>query len=165
MLQPGTQAPDFTLMNEKGEPVSLHDFKGKKVVLYFYPKDNTSGCTLQAQTYRDAFDDFVKEGAVVIGVSKDTWRTHANFKKKHDLPFILLADPERDVLNAYDVVKEKTMYGKKVLGTVRTTYLIGEDGTIEKAYEKVKPDQDAHILLKDLTPASTDAAAAEMEKA
>lgn len=150
MLATGRKAPDFTLLDDLGNPVSLHDFQGKKVVLYFYPKDNTSGCTLQAQTYRDAYEDFKKEGAVVIGISKDTWRTHANFKKKHELPFILLADPEREVLNAYDVVKEKTMYGKKVLGTVRTTYLIDENGMIEKAYEKVKPAEDPGILLSDL---------------
>lgn len=150
MLETGIKAPDFTLKNDLGEDVSLHDFLGKDVILYFYPKDNTSGCTTQALTYKELNDEFNKKGAVVIGISKDTARSHANFKKKYELPFILLADPEREVLNAYETQKEKTMYGKKVMGTVRTTYLINKDGVIEKAYEKVKPAEDAHILLGDL---------------
>lgn len=150
MLEPGMKAPEFTLPDQDGNPVSLSDFAGKKVVLYFYPKDNTPGCTTQAQSYRDHFQDFADKDAVVIGISKDTVRSHANFKKKYDLPFLLLADPDREVLNAYDTVKEKTMYGKKVLGTVRTTYLIDENGVIEKAYEKVKPAEDCKILLEDI---------------
>jgi peroxiredoxin Q/BCP len=150
MLQPGTKAPDFTLLNEKGEPVSLSDYRGKKVILYFYPKDNTSGCTKQACSYRDRYEDIAAKDAVILGISKDTYRTHANFKKKYELPFTLLADPEREVLNAYEVVKEKTMYGKKVLGTVRTTYLIDENGVIEQAYEKVDPENDSINLLAQL---------------
>lgn len=150
MLQPGTKAPDFTLNDQNGNPVRLSDFAGQNVVLYFYPKDNTSGCTTQACTYRDLFPEFEKEGVKVIGISKDTYRTHANFARKYDLPFTLLADPEREVLAQYDVLKEKTMYGKKVIGTVRTTYWINPEGVIVKAYEKVKPEQDPGILLADV---------------
>lgn len=150
MLEPGTLAPEFTLPDQNGNPVSLSDFRGQKVILYFYPKDNTSGCTKQACAYRDAYPQFLEKRAKVIGISKDTVRSHANFEKKYELPFTLLADPERKVLGAYDVLKEKTMYGKKVMGTVRTTYLIDENGKIEKAYEKVKPEQDYEILLADL---------------
>lgn len=147
MLEVNTMAPDFTLPDQQGNPVTLSSLRGKKVVLYFYPKDNTSGCTLQAQNYRDHFDAFTDRDAVVIGISKDTVRSHANFTAKYDLPFILLADPDRTVLHAYDVVKEKTMYGKKVLGTVRTTYLIDEDGKIISAQEKVKPADDPAFQL------------------
>ena len=150
MLEPGTLAPEFTLPDQNGNPVSLSDFRGQKVILYFYPKDNTSGCTKQACAYRDAYPQFLEKNAKVIGISKDTVRSHANFEKKYELPFTLLADPERTVLETYDVLKEKTMYGKKVMGTVRTTYLIDENGKIEKAYEKVKPEQDYEILLADL---------------
>ncbi len=150
MLEPGTLAPEFTLPDQNGNPVSLSDFRGQKVILYFYPKDNTSGCTKQACAYRDAYPQFLEKNAKVIGISKDTVRSHANFEKKYELPFTLLADPERKVLETYDVLKEKTMYGKKVMGTVRTTYLIDENGKIEKAYEKVKPEQDYEILLADL---------------
>lgn len=148
MLECNMKAPDFTLTDDQGHPVSLHDFAGRKVILYFYSKDNTSGCTLQAQTYRDVFEDLEKTGAVLIGISKDTWRTHANFKKKHDLPFMLLADPERSVHEAYGVLKEKTMYGKKVIGTLRTTFVIDENGMIEQVFEKVKPAQDAGMVLE-----------------
>lgn len=151
MLQPGTKAPEFTLPDQNGNPVSLSDFRGQKVVLYFYPKDNTSGCTTQACSYRDQYPEFVKKNVKVIGISKDTVRSHANFEKKYELPFTLLADPDRQVLQAYDVLKEKTMYGKKVMGTIRTTYLIDENGQIEKAYEKVKPEQDSKILLEQLS--------------
>lgn len=151
MLQPGTKAPEFTLPDQNGNPVSLSDFRGQKVVLYFYPKDNTSGCTTQACSYRDQYPEFVKKNVKVIGISKDTVRSHANFEKKYELPFTLLADPDRQVLQAYDVLKEKTMYGKKVMGTIRTTYLIDENGQIEKAYEKVKPEQDSNILLEQLS--------------
>lgn len=153
MLKPGTPAPDFTLPDTSGSPVSLSDFRGRKVILYFYPKDNTAGCTRQACSYRDHYPAFEEKGVPVIGISRDTWRTHANFARKHDLPFTLLADPERRVLAAYDVLKEKTMYGKKVQGTIRTTYLIDENGMIEKAYEKVSPDTDSEVLLGDLEDA------------
>ena len=151
MLEIGTLAPDFTLMDQDGNPVTLSDFRNQKVVLYFYPKDNTSGCTTQACSYRDHYPQFIEKGAKVIGVSKDTVRSHANFKAKYDLPFTLLADPEREVLALYDVLKEKTMYGKKAIGTVRTTYLINENGVIIQAYDKVKADLDSENLLADLS--------------
>lgn len=150
MLEANTMAPDFTLPDQDGNPVTLSSLRGRKVILYFYPKDNTSGCTKQACSYRDHFAEFEEKDAVVIGISKDTVRSHFNFKTKYELPFILLADPERKVLEMYDVIKEKTMYGKKVLGTVRTTYLIDENGMIVKAYEKVKPEQDPLTLLADI---------------
>lgn len=150
MLAEGTLAPDFTLLNQDGQPVSLHDFRGRKVVLYFYPKDNTPGCTTQACTYAEKYPAFQEKNAAVLGISKDTVRSHKNFQQKYDLPFPLLADPEREVLQAYDVVREKVMFGKKVLGTVRTTYLIDENGIIVRAYEKVKPELDPSSLLKDL---------------
>lgn len=150
MLAVGTPAPDFTLPDQDGNPVTLSDFRNQKVILYFYPKDNTSGCTKQACSYRDNYPQFVEKGAKVIGISKDTVRSHANFMAKYDLPFTLLADPDREVLALYDVLKEKTMYGKKSIGTVRTTYLIDENGMIIKAYDKVKADLDSQNLLADL---------------
>ncbi len=148
MLEPHTQAPNFTLPDQQGNEVSLSDFKGQKVVLYFYPKDMTSGCTRQAQNYRDHHPDFEKLGVKVIGISKDTVRSHVRFTEKENLPFTLLADPDRKVLKAYDVLKEKTMYGKKVMGTVRTTYVIDENGMIENVFSKVSPDQDALTILE-----------------
>ncbi len=148
MLEPHTQAPDFTLPDQQGNEVSLSDFRGQKVIVYFYPKDLTSGCTRQAQNYRDLNDEFEKLGVKVIGISKDTVRSHGRFAEKENLPFTLLADPDRKVLEAYDVLKEKTMYGKKVMGTVRTTYLIDENGMIDQAFAKVSPDKDAANLLE-----------------
>lgn len=150
MLQEGTKAPDFELPDQNGDIHRLSDYLGKKVVLYFYPKDSTSGCTTQALAYRDKYDDFVRKGVPVIGISKDGVRSHKNFCTKYDLPFTLLADPDRKVLAQYDVLKEKTMYGKKVMGTIRTTYLIDENGMIEKAYEKVTPAKDADNLFQDV---------------
>lgn len=150
MLPLQTKAPDFTLQDKDGKEVSLSDFRGRRVVLYFYSKDGTSGCTTQAQTYRDLYPQIEQENAVVIGISKNTPKQHANFAQKHELPFILLADPYLAVENLYDVIKEKNMYGKKVMGTVRTTFLIDEEGIIVRAYEKVKPAVDASILLDDL---------------
>ena len=131
-------------------PVSLSDFKGKKVILYFYPKDNTKGCTTQACTFRDAYSEFEALGAVVIGVSKDSTRSHTNFASKYELPFLLLSDPETEVIQAYDVWKEKKMYGKTYMGIVRTTYIIDEAGMIEKVYEKVKPAENADQILEHL---------------
>ena len=147
MLQQGTKAPDFTLPDKDNHPVSLSDFKGKKVILYFYPKDNTKGCTTQACTFRDAYSEFEALGAVVIGVSKDSTRSHTNFASKYELPFLLLSDPETEVIQAYDVWKEKKMYGKTYMGIVRTTYIIDEAGMIEKVYEKVKPAENADQIL------------------
>lgn len=139
MLEVGSKAIDFTLVDTNGNEVALHDFLGKKVVLYFYPKDNTPGCTQQACAFRDNYAAFQQLDVVVIGVSKDSAKTHANFAKKHELPFILLADPNREVLDKYGVVKPKKMYGKDVLGTIRTTYVIDENGIIIWGAEKVSP--------------------------
>lgn len=150
MLQQGTKAPDFTLPDKDNHPVSLSDFKGKKVILYFYPKDNTKGCTTQACTFRDAYSEFEALGAVVIGVSKDSTRSHTNFASKYELPFLLLSDPKTEVIQAYDVWKEKKMYGKTYMGIVRTTYIIDEAGMIEKVYEKVKPAENADQILEHL---------------
>lgn len=150
MLQQGTKAPDFSLPDKDNHPVSLSDFKGKKVILYFYPKDNTKGCTTQACTFRDAYSEFEALGAVVIGVSKDSTRSHTNFASKYELPFLLLSDPETQVIQAYDVWKEKKMYGKTYMGIVRTTYIIDEAGMIEKVYEKVKPAENADQILEHL---------------
>ena len=140
MLKEGTKAPAFTLPDESGNPVSLSDFTGKKVVVYFYPKDNTPGCTRQACAFAAAYEDFKKIDVAVIGISKDSQRSHTNFIKKYELPFILLSDPEREAIEAYDVWQEKKMYGKTSMGVVRTTYIINEEGIIEKVFEKAKPD-------------------------
>lgn len=148
MLDIGMKAPEFTLMNQNGEEISLADFRGKKVVLYFYPKDNTSGCTKQACGYAKEYPQFQEKGAVVIGISKDSVKSHKNFETKYELPFILLADPELIAIQAYDVWKEKKMYGKTSMGVVRTTYLIDEDGIIIKSDAKVKPDTDAERVLE-----------------
>ena len=121
MLKAGTKAPDFTLSDAQGNQVSLSDFAGKKVVVYFYPKDNTPGCTRQACAFAAAYEDFRKADIIVIGISKDSQRSHANFVKKYDLPFILLSDPERQAIEAYDVWKEKKLYGKVSMGVVRST--------------------------------------------
>ena len=147
MLSEHTQAPDFTLHDAEGRPVSLSDFRGKKVVLYFYPRDNTPGCTRQACSFAAAYGQFEARGAVVIGVSKDSSASHKKFAEKHGLPFVLLSDPDHAVLELYDVWKEKKQYGKVTMGTVRSTYLIGEDGTILKAMPKVKPDTNAADVL------------------
>ena len=153
MLKEGTKAPAFTLPDESGNPVSLSDFTGKKVVVYFYPKDNTPGCTRQACAFAPAYEDFKKIDVAVIGISKDSQRSHTNFIKKYDLPFILLSDPEREAIEAYDVWKEKKMYGKTSMGVVRTTYIINEEGIIEKVFEKAKPDTNAAEILEYLAQA------------
>ena len=132
MLQAGTKAPGFTLNDKEGNPVSLADFAGKKVVLYFYPRDNTPGCTRQACAFRDAWPEYERRGVAVIGVSKDSERSHRNFAEKQGLPFLLLADPALEAIQAYDVWKEKKLYGKVSMGVARTTYVIDENGMIEK---------------------------------
>ena len=147
MLEVGTKAPDFTLPDKNGNPVSLSDFAGKRVVLYFYPRDNTPGCTRQACAFAQNYDTFKELGVEVIGVSKDSAASHEKFAAKYELPFILLSDPELTVLQAYDVWKEKKQYGKVSMGVVRSTYVIGPDGTIEKAMPKVKPDTNAADIL------------------
>ena len=143
MLAVGSVAPSFTLPDKDGNMVSLSDFAGKKVVLYFYPKDSTPGCTRQAQAFRDAFAQFVEAGAVVIGISKDSVKSHLNFATKQELPFILLSDTEHTVLEAYEVWQEKKLYGKVSMGVVRSVYVIDEEGKIAAAWTKVKPEQSA----------------------
>ena len=150
MLETGIAAPDFTLCDQDGKEVRLSDFRGKKVVLYFYSKDNTAGCNKQACGFGELYPQFVEKGAEVIGISKDTVASHRKFADKFELPFTLLADPEKEVLQLYDVLKEKTMYGKKVMGTVRTTHLINEEGIIEKAFGKVKPGENPAQMLGEL---------------
>ena len=154
MLEVGTKAPDFTLPDKDGNPVSLSDFLGKKVVLYFYPRDNTPGCTRQACAFGAAYGQFQAPGVEVIGVSKDSVASHQKFAAKHDLPFLLLADPETQVIQAYDVWKEKKLYGKVSMGTVRSTYVIDEQGIITAALPKVKPDTNAQEILALLKGAS-----------
>lgn len=151
MLEVGTKAPEFTLPDKDGNPVSLTDFAGKKVVLYFYPKDNTPGCTRQACAFAGAYEEFKKINAVVIGVSKDSVASHQKFAEKHGLPFILLSDPELTAIQAYGVWQEKKLYGKVSMGVVRSTFVINENGMIEKAMPKVKPDTNAAEILEYLT--------------
>ena len=148
MLQVGTKAPEFTLPDKDGNLVSLKDFQGKKVVLYFYPKDNTAGCTKQACAFGANYTAFQAKGAVVIGISKDSAASHGRFAAKYDLPFLLLSDPELQAIQAYDVWHEKTMCGKTSMGVVRTTYVIDENGRIEWAKEKVKPEVNAGEFLE-----------------
>ena len=147
MLEVGTKAPDFTLPDKNGNSVSLKDFAGKKVVLYFYPKDNTPGCTRQACAFAQNYEEFKNRDVAVIGVSKDSAASHVKFAEKHDLPFILLSDTELQAIQAYDVWKEKKVCGKVGMGVVRTTYVIDEQGIIEKAMPKVKPDTNAAEIL------------------
>ena len=147
MLPVGTEAPDFTLKDKDGNEVSLSDFAGKKVVLYFYPKDSTPGCTKQACSYRDNFGQFREKGVVVIGISKDSIKAHTNFAAKNDLPFLLLSDPELQAIQAYDVWHEKKMCGKVSMGVVRSTCVIDENGMIVYSAEKVKPDADSLNVL------------------
>lgn len=148
MLAAKTKAPDFTLADKEGNPVSLMDFKGKKVVLYFYPKDNTPGCSKQACAFAGAYEEFKKRDVAVIGVSKDSIASHQKFAEKYNLPFILLSDPELTAIKAYDVWQEKKLYGKVSMGVVRATYLIDEEGNIEHVIPKVKPDTNAAEILE-----------------
>jgi len=147
MLEVGVKAPDFTLFDQNGEQVSLSDYLGHKVVLYFYPRDNTPGCTRQACAFAAKYDVFEKLGVKVIGISKDSVASHKKFAEKHELPFILLADPELQAIKAYDVWQEKKLYGKVSMGVVRSTYIIDELGNIEKVMPKVKPDTNAAEIL------------------
>ena len=147
MLEVGMKAPNFSLMNQNGETVSLSDFFSKRVVLYFYPKDNTPGCTRQACAFAAAYDGFKSQDVQVIGISKDSVASHLKFAQKHDLPFILLSDPDLTAIQAYDVWKEKKLYGKTSMGVVRTTYIINGEGVIEKVMPKVKPDTNAAEIL------------------
>ena len=150
MLEIGMKAPNFTLKDKNGNDVSLSDFLGKKIVLYFYPKDNTPGCTRQACAFAGAYKQFEAKGIEVIGISKDSVASHIKFAEKYDLPFILLSDPERIAIEAYGVWQEKKMCGKVSMGVVRTTFIIDEDGNIEKVMPKVKPDTNAADILAEL---------------
>ena len=147
MLETGTKAPLFALEDQDGRTVALEDFLGKRVVLYFYPKDSTPGCTRQACAFAGAYALFGQKNAVVIGVSRDSVASHKRFAEKNGLPFILLSDPELQTIKAYDVWQEKKLYGKVSMGVVRTTYVIDEQGMIEKVMPKVKPDTNAAEIL------------------
>ena len=147
MLEVGIKAPEFTLPDKDGNTVSLSDFVGKKVVLYFYPKDNTPGCTRQACAFAAAYEGFKAKDVVVIGISKDSVASPLNFAQKPDLPFVLLSDPELQAIQAYGVWQEKKLYGKVSMGVVRTTFIIDEQGNIEKVMPKVKPDTNAAEIL------------------
>ena len=150
MLETGMKAPEFTLEDKNGNTVSLSDFKGKKVVVYFYPKDNTPGCTRQACAFAERYDEFKEKNIEVIGISKDSTASHIKFAEKYNLPFILLADPELEAIKAYGVWQEKKLYGKVSMGVVRTTFIIDEEGNIEKIMPKVKPDTNAEEILEAL---------------
>ena len=147
MLEVGMKAPDFTLLDKRGNSVSLSDFLGKKVVLYFYPKDNTPGCTRQACAFAQNHSNFEDKNVVVIGISKDSVASHLKFAEKYELPFVLLSDPELQAIQAYGVWQEKKLYGKVSMGVVRTTFIIDENGVIEKVMPKVKPDTNAADIL------------------
>ena len=151
MLGIGAKAPDFTLIDKDGVSVTLSEFFGKKIVLYFYPKDNTPGCTRQACAFARSYEAFKRLDVVVIGISKDSVASHQKFAAQHQLPFILLSDPELQAIQAYDVWKEKKLYGKVSMGVVRSTYVIDEQGMIEKVMPKVKPDTNAEEILEYLT--------------
>ena len=148
MLEAGMKAPDFTLKDKDGNIVSLSDFLGKRVVLYFYPKDNTPGCTRQACAFAAAYEDLKRKDVTVIGISKDSVSSHQKFAEKHQLPFILLSDPELQAIQAYGVWQEKKLYGKVSMGVVRTTFIIDASGNIEKVMAKVKPDTNASEILQ-----------------
>ncbi|MBR4420902.1 MAG: thioredoxin-dependent thiol peroxidase [Erysipelotrichaceae bacterium] len=151
MLETGKKAPDFTLPDQDGNAVSLKDFRGQKVILYFYPKDMTSGCTKQACGFAELYPQFREKDAVVLGVSKDSVASHKKFEEKYGLPFRLLSDEGLDVIKAYDVWKEKSNYGKKYMGIVRTTYLIDEKGYLIKALDKVKAAENPAQMLEELS--------------
>ena len=147
MLEVGSKAPAFTLPDQEGNPVSLSDFLGSRVVLYFYPRDNTPGCTRQACAFARHFGEFQAQNTVVVGISKDSSASHLKFAQKYELPFVLLSDPELQAIQAYGVWQEKKLYGKVSMGVVRTTYLINEQGVIEKVMPKVKPETNAEEIL------------------
>jgi peroxiredoxin Q/BCP len=147
MLEIGMKAPDFTLLDKDGREVSLSDFRGKRVVLYFYPKDHTPGCTRQACAFAGAYREFLEKGVEVIGISRDSVPSHAKFAEKHGLPFILLSDPELIAIQAYGVWQEKKLYGKTSMGVVRTTFVIDGEGAIERIMPRVKPDTNAAEIL------------------
>lgn len=148
MLKKGDKAIDFSLPDDQGNIVSLSQFKGKKIVLYFYPKDNTPGCTKEACSFRDGFEEYKKRDIVVIGISADSVSSHSKFKNKYNLPFLLLSDEEKKVITSYGAYGEKSMYGKKYMGILRTTFIIDENMTIKEVFEKVSPDKHAKQILE-----------------
>lgn len=150
MLEVGTKAPGFKLPDQNGDIHTLEEYRGRKVILYFYPKDNTAGCTKQACGFGELYPQFTEKGAVVIGISKDSVKSHKNFETKYGLPFTLLSDTELEAIQAYDVWKEKKNYGRVYMGIVRTTYLIDEDGIIVKAMDKVKAAANPQQMLDEL---------------
>jgi len=150
MLEIGTKAPEFSLPDQNGVIHNLSDYLGKKVILYFYPRDMTAGCTSQACSFGNLYPQFREKGAVILGVSADSVESHKKFEEKHGLPFTLLSDPQKAVIQAYDVWKEKKMFGKPAMGVVRSTYLIDENGIIIKAFDKVKAAENANQMLKEL---------------
>lgn len=147
MLEIGTKAPDFTLNDQNGKTVSLSDFAGKRVVVYFYPRDNTPGCTRQACAFARNYDGFRQRDVAVIGISKDSAASHQKFAQKYELPFLLLSDPDLQAIQAYGVWQEKKLYGKVSMGVVRTTFIIDAQGNVEKVMPKVKPDTNAEEIL------------------
>ena len=151
MIEVGMKAPDFTLSDKNGKAVSLADFLGKKVVLYFYPKDNTPGCTRQACAFAGLYKEFEKKGVEVVGISRDSVASHVKFAEKHGLNFVLLSDPELEAIKAYGVWQEKKMYGKVSMGVVRTTFIIDEQGIVAEVMPKVKPDTNAAEILDKLS--------------
>ena len=151
MLEINSKAPDFSLPDENGTIHKLSDYLGKKVVLYFYPKDNTSGCTMQALEFKRLFDDFNNANTIIIGISKDSIKSHLNFKTKYELPFIILSDPNLEAINAYNVYEEKSMYGRKYMGVVRTTFVIDEEGIIISKEEKVNAKENPYCTLNIIT--------------
>ena len=151
MLEVGAKAPDFTLPDQNGDLHSLSEYKGKKIILYFYPKDNTPGCTKQACGFAERYPQFIEKGAVVLGISKDSVASHKKFEEKYGLPFTILSDPELVAIQAYDVWQEKKNYGKTYMGVVRTTYLIDEEGKIAKAFDKVKAADNPEQMLGELS--------------
>ena len=150
MPKPGTPAPDFTLTSDAGQSVRLSDFKGKKVVLYFYPKDMTTGCTAEACSFRDHYPQYEEQGAVILGVSPDSAASHVKFKSKYNLPFVLLSDPDHAVAKQYGAWGEKKLYGKAYQGVLRTTFVIDEKGRIARVFAKVKPAQHGREVLDEL---------------
>lgn len=148
MLEAGIKAPEFKLPDKDGNLLSLSDFKNKKIILYFYPRDNTPGCTKQACLFRNKYDEFKSKDVEVIGISKDSIKSHEKFVQKNDLPFILLSDSELEAIKSYDVWQEKKLYGKVSMGVIRTTYIIDENGVIEKVYDKVKTDKNVDEILE-----------------
>lgn len=148
MLAEGSKAPDFSLKDENGKTWTLADFSGRKFVLYVYPRDNTPGCATEACSFRDSYQVFKDRGVEVVGISPDTGASHRKFREKFNLPFLLLADPDKQVLKAYGAYGEKMMYGKKVIGVIRSTFVIDESGTVVKVFPKVSPDKHVKELLE-----------------